>query len=227
MRSSSKAGLLPHACCCCVCSRPLMALSEGENVAIDYRWGENEPARLPALAAELVRRRVNVIAVSSNPASIATAKATTTIPIVFIVAEDPVKLGLLRAWPGRAETPPGSISSRPSWRPSGWSCCARWCPRPSVWPCYSIRRRRRLPRPICVTWKRLRAPWDCKSGFSTPVQSLKWIPPSPHLRANGPTRSSSAVDPFSPTDASNWPTSRRDTPFPRSLRYVPIPKSAG
>ena len=68
---------------------------EGENVAIDYRWGENEPARLPALAAELVRRRVNVIAVSSNPASIAAAKATTTIPIVFIVAEDPVKLGLV------------------------------------------------------------------------------------------------------------------------------------
>src|SRR5262245_13988714 len=68
---------------------------EGENVAIDYRWGENEPARLPALAAELVRRRVNVIAVSSNPASIAAVKATTAIPIVFIVAEDPVKLGLV------------------------------------------------------------------------------------------------------------------------------------
>jgi putative ABC transport system substrate-binding protein len=68
---------------------------EGENVAIDYRWGENQPARLPALAAELVRQRVNVIAVSSNFAAIATVKATATIPIVFIVADDPVKLGLV------------------------------------------------------------------------------------------------------------------------------------
>jgi len=61
---------------------------EGENVAIDYRWGEHEPARLPALAAELVRRRVNVIAVSSNPASSAPAKATTTIPIVFMSPQE-------------------------------------------------------------------------------------------------------------------------------------------
>ena len=68
---------------------------EGQNVAIDYRWGENEPAQLPALAADLVRRRVNVIAVVSNPASIAAAKATTAIPIVFVVAEDPVRLGLV------------------------------------------------------------------------------------------------------------------------------------
>jgi putative ABC transport system substrate-binding protein len=68
---------------------------EGENVAIDYRWGENESARLPALAAELVRQRVNVIFVSSNPASIAAAKATTTIPVVFVVSADPIKLGLV------------------------------------------------------------------------------------------------------------------------------------
>lgn len=68
---------------------------EGENVAIDYRWGENQPARFPVLAADLVRQRVNVIAVSGNAAAIATMKTTTTIPIVFIVADDPVKLGLV------------------------------------------------------------------------------------------------------------------------------------
>jgi putative tryptophan/tyrosine transport system substrate-binding protein len=68
---------------------------EGENVAIDYRWGENRPERLPALAADLVRRRVNVIAVSSAHASVVAARATTTIPVVFIVPEDPVRLGLV------------------------------------------------------------------------------------------------------------------------------------
>ena len=68
---------------------------EGENVAIDYRWGENQPDRLAELAAELVRRRVNVIAASSAPASVAASQATTTVPTVFIVPEDPVRLGLV------------------------------------------------------------------------------------------------------------------------------------
>src|SRR5262245_62812422 len=68
---------------------------EGENVSIDYRWGENQPDRLPVLAADLVRRRVNVIAAASAPASVAAAKATTTTPIVFLVPEDPVRLGLV------------------------------------------------------------------------------------------------------------------------------------
>jgi ABC-type uncharacterized transport system substrate-binding protein len=68
---------------------------EGENVAIDYRWGENQPDRLPAMAADLVRRQVNVIAAASAPASVAAAKATATTPIVFLVPEDPVRLGLV------------------------------------------------------------------------------------------------------------------------------------
>ena len=67
---------------------------EGENVAIDYRWGENEPDRLPALAVDLARR-VNVIAATSAPAALAVTNATNTIPTVFMVAEDPVRLGLV------------------------------------------------------------------------------------------------------------------------------------
>jgi ABC-type uncharacterized transport system substrate-binding protein len=68
---------------------------EGLTVAIDYRWAENQPGRLPVLADELVRRPVNVLVASSAPAAVAVAKATTTIPTVFMVPEDPVRLGLV------------------------------------------------------------------------------------------------------------------------------------
>jgi putative tryptophan/tyrosine transport system substrate-binding protein len=68
---------------------------EGENLTITYRWGENQIDRLPALIGELVERRVSVIATISPPAATAAKVATTTIPVVFLVAEDPVRLGLV------------------------------------------------------------------------------------------------------------------------------------
>jgi putative ABC transport system substrate-binding protein len=68
---------------------------EGETISVEYRWAEGRVDRLPDLVADLARRRIAVLVSGGGPASIAAAKMPTSIPIVFMVAEDPVRLGLV------------------------------------------------------------------------------------------------------------------------------------
>jgi ABC-type uncharacterized transport system substrate-binding protein len=117
---------------------------EGENVAIDYRSAENQNTRLPELAADLIRRRVSVIAAGTTASAVAAKAATTTTPIVFVVLDDPVRLGLVAslARPGGNMTGINFLSAELAAKRLELLRC--WCPEPLVLAFSSIRP---IPRP--------------------------------------------------------------------------------
>ena len=202
-------------------------MSKATTPTILYRWAENPLDRLPEMAAELVRRHVAVIVASGGIAvSLAAKAATATMPIVFIVAEDPVRLGLVAslARPGGNLTGINFFNSELAAKqlellhelvPRAGRVAVILNPANATGETTLRDVETGGPRHGAANPD---SPCQHRSGDRCGVRQ--------HLHANGPTPCSSATTPSSTAGASNWSNWRRTIGCPRSFQGENIPKWA-
>ena len=198
---------------------------DGDKVAIESYFSGYQMERLPELLAELVRRRVALIVAGGGPISVAASKATTTIPVVFMVPEDPVRLGLVDslALPGRNMTGVNFFATETVTKRLGFArvgtCSAAYGRAPESGRggyCRDTQRGR-------IGWP----PWDCKFRFTKRAAARRSMQPLRAWRAIGLTPSLSAAVPSSGPDVSSWPTWPHAMPSRRFMRVVATPRPAG
>ena len=201
---------------------------EGENVAIEYRWAEDQFDRLPALAADLVRRQVAVIAAPGHAAAFAAKAATTTIPDRLRRPRRPSQ-----ARSCRQPRPAGRQRDRFNFFSAELTAKRLELLRELVpasrlvWPCWSIRPMPRLRDHVERRGSGGARHSGCKFRSSTPAPAARSMRPSRHSCASGPTRSSSASTPSSTAGVSNWSLWRRATRSPRPMRAREFAEAGG
>ena len=164
---------------------------EGQNVTVEYHWLEGQYDRLPALMADLVRRRVDVIATFANAPALAAKAATTTIPIVFGVGQDPVRMGLVASLARSGGNATGINFFNQEAVAKRLGLLHDLVPKAVR---IAVLVNPANPSAIESTlreYRKRRAPSDCKLRCSTPVPEARSRRPSAPSCATGPTLSSS------------------------------------
>jgi len=199
---------------------------ENENVTVLYRWAENQIDRLPELAADLVRRRVAVIVAGNTPSVLAAKAATTTIPTVFTIGDDPVRLGLVAslARPGgnltginffNAELAAKRLELLRQLVPTATRIAALVNPvNPST-------------EAMLIDVQSAARAMVCKSRSSTSAPAPRSMRLSQLSHASGPTHSSSAATASSPAGGCNLPLWPSAMQFRRRFLHVKLPQPAG